>query len=284
MITKQPYSYVVLRYVHDIVTSEFVNVGIVLLCPREGLLLAKTRKTIGRIKAAFPDLDRHAFMEAMTSLDRGIKKLTKRVKTEGLFSEHNDAASYARLILKSDDSSLQWSPVGVGITDNANKTLERLFTRFVARYDIAAPKRKSDEDVWRPVKEMLTERGVKLDLEPKVVSSRTDSIEFKRAWKNGRWHVYEPLSFDLTDADGIKDKARRWRGHLAAVAEDAREDLQLYFLIGRPENKSLLDAYRNAIDILRGSPFAPEVFEDSDVEILVNNIEDELRNHQDNRQ
>lgn len=280
MTTRQPYSYVVLRYVHDVLTGEFVNVGVVMVAPQNGKFLAKTRKTIGRIKHVFPDLDRTAFVGAMKAFDRGIRRVRTQVATEGLFSDQVNASGYARQILPNDDSSLQWSLAGSGLSANIEETFARLFERFVSRYDTYSAKRKSDDDVWRPVKEMLSQRGVQLHLESKIVSGKADSIEFSRAWKNGIWHVYEPLSFDLADADGIKDKARKWRGHLAAVAEGAQEDIQLNFLIAPPEKRSLLSAYHNAIEILGGSPFKTKVFEEDDVNAFVNEIEDEVREHQ----
>ncbi len=280
MSAKQPYSYVVLRYVHDVLTGEFVNVGLLMVAPRSGEFLAKTRKTFGRIKQVFPDLDSQAFRAAMSSVDRGIRGVRKQVGTAGLFSDQKDAASYAHLILSSDDSALQWSSLASGLSTDTAATFDRLYERFVSRYDTSSQAKKSDDDVWRPVKEMLSERHIDLTFEPKVVCGKTDSIEFSRAWKNGSWHVYEPLSFDLADADGIKDKARRWRGHLAAVEEGAAHDIQLHFLIGRPTNLALLDAYHNALEILKGAPFDPVVFEEANVEEFVNAIEDELREHQ----
>ena len=33
MTAKQPFTYVVLRYVHDVLTGEFVNVGVALVLP-----------------------------------------------------------------------------------------------------------------------------------------------------------------------------------------------------------------------------------------------------------
>lgn len=279
MKTKGPYSYVVLRYVHDVLTGEFVNVGVVMVAPREGKLLAKTRKTIGRLRPVFPDIDRHAFVEEMGAIDRGINRIRKQVASEGLFSGQKNASDYARMILPFDDSTLQWSATGSGLSGDAEKTFDRLYERFVSRYDSPSLNRRSDDDIWRPVKELLSERGVKLDLESKVVTGTTDSIEFSRAWKNGCWHAYEALSFDLADSDGIKDKARRWRGHLAAASDGATEDIRLHFIIGRPENNSLAEAYENAIEILRGAPFEPEVFDESQVEDFVNRIEDEVREH-----
>lgn len=280
MTEGRSYSYVVLRYVHDVLTGEFVNVGVIMLTPAEGKLRTQTRKTIRRIRGVFPDLDKMAFVQLMRTVDRGLQRVRKQVANAGLFSDQKDAGAYARVIVPSDDSSLQWSSVGSGLTNNADATFERLYERYVSQYDTSAPHRKSDEDVWRPVKEQLSQRGLKVPLEKKIVRGTTDSIEFSRAWENGRWHVYEPVSLDLADADGIKDKVRRWRGHLAAVADGAEEDLQIHFVLGRPVNRSLLPAYRNAIEILKGAPFDPEIFEENQIDKLVDEIEDEMKKHQ----
>ena len=107
-----------------------------------------------------------------------------------------------------------------------------------------------------------------------------DSIEFSHSWKNGRIHAYEPLSFDLTDAENIKDKARRWVGHLSTVNIEASDEFKAYFIAGCPSDERLMTAYHAALDILRSAPTSPEVFEEAEVEDLVNSIEDEYRQHQ----
>lgn len=277
MTKKQAYSYTVLRYVHDVVAGEALNVGVVLHSPAPGFLKARTRKTITRLRNVFPDLERHDFVEAMRSVDRGVIELAKKIKGEPLFNGHLNAREYSLKVLPQDDSALQWSPVGTGLTTDPAQTLERLYERFVVRYDRKGEKRRTDEDVWRPVREKLAEREISVPFEPKVVKGEQDQIEFKKAWKNGRWHAYEPISLDLADADHIKDKARRWRGHLSAVAEGASEDIQLHFILGAPQNASLIRAYESAKEILKGSRFKPEIFEESDAEELVSEIEDEYR-------
>ena len=85
---------------------------------------------------------------------------------------------------------------------------------------------------------------------------------------------------DLADADHIKDKARRWRGHLSAVAEGTKEDIELHFVLGRPQNDLLMRAFENAKEILRGAHFATEVVDENDLDDLVANLEDEYRAHQ----
>lgn len=281
MMSQQKYSYVVLRYVHDVVTGEFINAGVLMHFQETGTVKIKVRSSVGRIKHAFPDLDRNAFLTAVRGTERAARKLATSLKSGDLFSEDDNASSLAHRIFAEDDSSQQWSPMAGGITDDPDKAFERVFRRFVSKYDMKAQHRRSDDDVWRPVRQMLDDRNVPVQFDEKTIVGTTDEIVFKHAWKNGAWHAYEAISFDLADADGIKDKARRWRGHLEAVSDGAEPDLKLYLVVGAPANNSLNPAYQNAIKILGDSAFSPEIYEETEISSLVTRIEDEVRSHSD---
>ena len=276
MSDKVPYTYTVLRYVHDVATGEFVNVGIVMSVPSQRKVLAKTRTTIGRIKGVFPDLERAPFTSLMNSVQRSFRNISKTLAKADIPSTCGDAAKYARQAVPVDDSSLQWSPVGSGLTDDVTKTFDRLYERLVARYDTRPTHRRTDDDIWKPVRQMLEERHLDTRLQEKAIRGGVDEIVFKHARKNGRWHVYEPVSFDLADAEGIKSKAREWLGHLSAVVFDGvAEPFQPHFLVGQPCDVKLRPAYEAAIAILRRSPNEPEIFEESQIDALVARIEDE---------
>lgn len=281
MTVKAAYSYTLLRYVHDVLTGEFVNVGVVLFMPSTGLVRYKMRGTIGRLKGVFPDIDRKAFLTSMTAVRKGLQLVAKHEKEAGLLKSEGDATAIARRAVPPDDSSLQWSPCGTGLTADPDEALDRLFDRYVSRYDTHYRSRRSDDDVWRPVRQKLEERNLAQHLQEKSISGSVDDIVFKHAWKNGQWHVYEPLSFDLADADGIKTKAREWLGHLSAVVADGKaEQFKPHFIVGAPTNPTLQDAYRNAIAILERAPNNPEVFEEGQLDKLVAQIEDEVREHE----
>ena len=64
MTEKQAYSYTVLRHIHDVVSGERLNVGVVMHAPAVGFLKVRTRKTVDRLKQALPDLDDAAFTDA----------------------------------------------------------------------------------------------------------------------------------------------------------------------------------------------------------------------------
>lgn len=282
-MTKRRYTYTVLRYVHDPITAEFVNVGVVLHAPclhgAPSVLKVSTRKTFGRVKDVFPDLDRDAFKQVMRTVERQWKRLSESLADDGLIPSEGDASTFAQKVLPRDDSSLQWSAVGGGIAEDIEKAFERLYARFVTRYDTRNIPRRSDEEIWKPVRQRLEERNLPLELEPKTIVGADDKIEFQHAWKNGAWHVYEPLSLDLADADGIYRKVHRWLGQLTSVVPDATEHFHSYFIVGAPSDPDLEGAYHRALKILKKSPGQITVYEEAEVDEFVDRIEDEVRAH-----
>ena len=273
MTEKQAYSYTVLRYVHDVVSGEALNVGVVMHAPAASFLKVRTRKTIGRLKHAFPDLDRATFADAMQAVDRGFSTVAKQANMMALFDARTDARAHALKVLPDDDSALQWSQTGTGLTADPARAFERLYERYVARYDSAPAKRRSDADVWQPIHDKFVERGINVPFEPRTVAGTRDQIVFEKAWKNGGWHACEPVSLDMASAERIMSKARRWRGHLAAVADGASERIDLHFLLGRPQNSSLMGAYETAKAVLAHAPFATEIVDEKDVNGFVASME-----------
>jgi Protein of unknown function (DUF3037) len=279
MTDKKPYTYTVLRYVHDVNTGEFVNVGVVVHAPDARFVGAKLRHTHGRLSAMFPDLDRDAFRSSMRVIERALKSVAVDYAKGDLFRFESDAAGIARSVLPADDSALQWSPVGSGLASNFEQLLDRLFERLVAGFDDKPERNKrSDDDVWRPVRDKLDVAKIGVTLSETVIRGEVDELQFKHAWKNGVWHCYEAVSFDLADADGIKNKARRWMGHLASV-RDVAGQFKPYFIVGAPHDQALMPAFEDALAILRKSPVPTEVFNESEADELVARIEAEVQAH-----
>jgi hypothetical protein len=50
-------------------------------------------------------------------------------------SSEPDAASFAKRAMPFDNSSLQWSPQGSGLSDDVEETFDRLYERYVTHYD-----------------------------------------------------------------------------------------------------------------------------------------------------
>lgn len=274
---RTPYTYVVLRYRHDLLAGEFANVGVVLHAPASGFLDAKMRHTLGRLSKMFPDLDGDALKGSVKSIERAIKRLAAP-QAGDLFARSQDAGSFARAVLPEDDSSFIWGPVGSGLTGNPADTLDTLYNRFVARYDEQQRQHRDDAAIWKPVHDRLAERKLADRLQAKTIRSPLDHVEFEHAWKNGAWHCYQPISFDLANEENIRDKARRWAGHMLAL-KGASEAFRTYFFVGSPADHKLKSAYEAAVNILKLSPGEPQVIDEARIDDLVHQIEDEIRAH-----
>ena len=168
MTGKQAYSYTVLRYVHDIVSGEALNVGVVMHMSASQEVRMRTNKTIGRLKGAFPDLDRRVFVSAMEAIDRSFRAVVDRTVEGFRPNGRVDARTLALSVLPADDSALQWSPMGTGLTDDPQRTFEDLYERYVARYLAGtvrpatkeAGRSRTDEEIWRPVRDKLAKCGI----------------------------------------------------------------------------------------------------------------------------
>jgi len=257
---KAAYTYTVLRYIHDITTGEFVNVGAAIYAPEARYASAICRTTYSRLTKVFPGMDGEAFKGLMRFIQSRFEEIGDRLKSELPFEgQPTSVLDLAHKILPPDDSSLQWSPLGSGLTEDPSRTLEALFDRFVTRYDERPQiETRTDEDVWRKYKRNLEARHVLKHLQPKKITVQDDEVEFEHAWKNEVWHCLEPLSFDLVSPDSIKRKAHEWLGQIQSVKE-ASERFKLYLLLGEPQQDELKSAFENAVSILGKVPVEKEI-------------------------
>lgn len=278
---KSSYSYTVLRYFHDTTTGEFLNVGVGLYAPDRKFAAAICRRSSGRVAKVFPGVDSRVFKTLMLHIQRKFEKFGKRLEGEFAFeAAPTSVMDIAQNILPKDDSSLQWSPPGGGLTENPENTLESLFDRLVTKYDDKVQRAsRSDEDVWRAYRRTLESRNLLGYLKPKKFVVEDDEVEFSNAWKNGVWHCLEPLSFDLSSADSIRDKAHKWLGHLISV-QKADEPFKVYFLLGEPSQSDLSDAVDKAISILEKLPVDKDIIREQNADRFSQNFADEIERHQ----
>jgi len=261
---REPYTFMIMRYRHDAVAGELLNVGVVLHAPRSGFLGAQFRKSHGRLSKAFPGLNGTALRRDLANIERAFIKLAKR-ESGDLFFERYNAATMAFRLVGIDDSAFVWSEMGSGVTTDPAATLEGLFERFVTRYDERHAERRSDADIWRPLRDRLLERRVGEIFQRKIIRSTVDEVEFEHAWKNGAWHCFQPLSFDLAGAEGIQDKAARWAGHMYGLSQGT-EDFRAYFIVGAPSDVQLRSAYNRALAFIGDAPMNPTVVREEEVE------------------
>ena len=277
---KTGYTYTVLRYVHDISTGEFVNVGVALYAPDACYASAICRHTHGRLSSVFPGMDGDGFKRLMRFVQSRMEEMGDSVRDElPLDGKPKSVMDIAHSVLPPDDSSLQWSPPGSGLTDDPSNTLEQLYERLVGRYDKRPDRdRRTDEDVWRKYKRSLDSRHVLKHFQPQTISGSVEEVEFRHAWKNGVWHCLEPVSFDLSARESIREKAHRWVGQLWSV-RDAKEDFKVYLLLGEPQQTDLKPAFDRAVRLLEEIPVANEIIREGEAASFSERFAREIEAH-----
>src|SRR5207244_11364010 len=167
---RAPFSYVVLRYMHDVFTREFVNVGVLLYAPRAGFLKFERLSSLDRVRGFFPGLQSESLRELLGFLTSRAEEVHH--KSSGLFDrDHLSADAIAKTLLPIDDSALQWSAPGGGVTDAPEETIKELFERLVTRHLKAhPPTRRDDADVWKPFERELRQRDAQPRLQETTVT------------------------------------------------------------------------------------------------------------------
>mgnify|MGYP003627946118 FL=1 len=82
----------------------------------------------------------------------------------------------------------------------------------------------------------------------------------------------------MASRESIQDKVAKWSGHLLHL-QNAKVDFKPYFIVGKPTTPGLEKAYKTALAALKQSPNEPEIYEESELDELVDLIEDEMRAH-----
>jgi hypothetical protein len=225
----------------------------------------------------FPDVDGDAFKRAMSHVESSIANTARSLND--LFREKNlTALELATRALTSDDSSLQWSSLGSGRTRSPAQELDRLFDKFVLRYDRTKTAPRGDEEVWKSFSRALQRRQVLSKLRQKEIVSDVDRITFRHAWKNAQWHCLEPLSFDNTEGERIHKKAVQCAGQMLALAR-APERFKVYLLVGEPKREDLQNHYHRALRILETIPIPSEIVTESQAENLAERIASDVLSH-----
>lgn len=223
------FQYQIVRYMHDRVTAEFVNVGIVVYQPDTNFLKGKFINKFSRISQFFVDINGQYLLTALRQFEKELNSTSKQLTD--LFTNYSSLIEITNSILPKDDSALICSDLLTAIDINPQSALDDLFDRLVNKYNHETDKDQHDDKyVWRKVyKQYFDKYEITPKLKPHTIKTNHDYIEFDKAWKNGVWNCYQTLSFDLKRTDNIKSKVYKWSGILNEL-KNSNEAMNLYFL------------------------------------------------------
>lgn len=251
---REKYFYALLRYVHDIAVQEFFSVGVAVYAPTSGYLKFEFRQNAGLAGDILDTNSISDFRALMRMVTRRGEQILNEFNSSLLSQGPQKLDDILLKFFPVDDSALQWSPVTGGLTRDVENTAHTLFERYCGKYDRKkSVTRIRDHDAWRHFNHQLTIRQLERYFSAKDIHGDVDVITFPFAWKNGRWHCFEPVSFDLADKDSIRDKAYKLVGEVASIRK-AQEKFALYYIATPPKEPALSAAFEKALLLLRNAP------------------------------
>jgi DUF3037 family protein len=275
------FEFAILRYVHDVVTGEFVNIGVVAYSREERQFAGKVSSRYGRLSSVFSSIDPQQYHRYVNYVMRMCKDLSTRIAQPDMF--RNPPAHIQPLlaqIIPPDDSSLVFGGCGGGLTKDLDVELQRLYDRLVLRYakghnDIG----RDNNQVWQVYEPALEELDVIAHLASAKIVLPTYEYSFPHAWQNEHWHPIEAVSFDLRRPGSIQSKSMTWVGR-AQTLFTSPEMGQLTLLLGAPQEDDLRKPYDNAKDNLEHMlGDRVELVEEHETDEFAQRLRDRIRLH-----
>ena len=270
------YTFTIVRYVHDAVTGEFANVGVIVYAPDAEFLAATCTSSYVRISRFFGRIEGDYIKDLLRHIEGQTLRLGAQLFSRSIFRKlPEDARACAEMILPVDDSALQLSPVSGGLTTDPRQTLEHIVERYVDRYRLNLKKTsRQDEEILPVFRRPLEERALLPYVQPKLIVAPDYEHEFPLAWKNGVWNACDAVSFDLQDGGAIVEKANKWLGRAINLRE-SDEPVRLILLVGQPRRSELAGAAIRAENILRKADL--EIIREVEADRLAAMVEGDVR-------
>ncbi|MCL4506676.1 MAG: DUF3037 domain-containing protein [Chloroflexi bacterium] len=256
MSTQIPLQYAVLRFAHDIVTDEFLNIGLALYSQSVRYFKVRILTRYQRITSTFPTADGESYRRYAYHLQADFDEVARDIARGQIsFLEElpNDISIILKGVLIPDDSEIRFTPPYIGSATNLDVMFEYLYERLVERYiDHQNTGSRSDDDVWQVYKLPLHNASVLARLQPISIPTPYETFEFQHAVRNGVWNLLQPISFDVANPGTISNKAKTWFGAVQ-ILKEASVPHKLFMLLGKPhrDDRALMQAYGRAVNLFQ---------------------------------
>lgn len=278
------FQYNTLYYQPSKLVEERFAIGLLFFFSDEHQLTFLTPGNLNKLKHFLNDSD-------ITFLRKNLKRFEAKAKKITL--SWNDwfkpafAVGFEEVInfnfLVPDSSSLFFSKPKSGIIpQSAQQLKDYYFQLYFKRY---LGKEEAERTTEPAIKgKLATLIKEKIAAPEKVIQSEVEvagrffTEKFSYGWRNGKFNLVTPVSFDLSDKDYIKRKSQQWIGVLANLEETINsKGYNLDLIIARPKNHSLFAAYDNALAILDEYSSLTRIYEQAELERYVDEIKNSAK-------
>lgn len=275
------YQYQVLRYLHDHVTGEFVNVGLVFYEPETRFLRAQVIPKTQRLTDFFPGLAGRYILSVLKHFASVVNQKGQALAALGpLFTsfEEFDLTQFTLGLVRPNDAAWQLTAVERGLTLHAADTFAGLYQRLIGEYQQETPPaRTADEQVWRQTyKQYFDRHHLTEKLEPRQIPTANDEIKFDHTWQNGVLNCFEAVTFQLKQPAKVKDKAYKWVGRLAELGT-GDVPMHIYLLTAAPADPTLQAVVEQIITSASTNKVKVDIIHEREAENFARRIERKMQ-------
>ena len=273
-MTVIPFTFLVLRYVHDRGAGECLNIGVVLYSGDADFIATEFEHRYERLSQTFRGFNGEHYRRALARLKVPVMRIQREWReTPLLRAKPEHVHQVLAEIFVDEDTSFQWSEPLSGVTHDLHDEVRILFDRMVKSQYPQGEEfgRRDDDALWKRVYQRALPDRVLQRMRPKRFVTPHLDIEFEHALRNGAWHVVQPLSMDYKSADTMQKKATQWVGTSVGL-QGASELAKMYFLLGKPGGNRHRKAYARVKKLLDQAPIAHEVIEENDATALARSL------------
>ena len=271
------YHFRVLRYVHDVSTEEFVNIGVVMWIPEHSTLMFRVNEQSRRLSGFFNNFDSKSYRQMIRNLQSSFNKVALDLPTLRLFKDNTENTSEIFYeLVREDASCFQWSSLMSGISTIPEQRLDQLFEEFVIFRKSHEPvQRRNKRMIWSTVFKALKAHDLEKHVQFRVIMKAASfDCPFRMGWNNGIPQVLEPISLTLGDPVEIIDIANAWSGRLSILAED--HTFKCTAVISPADEYVNMTAYNQAYAILKNARSMRKVIREDEVNDYMPEIKQDL--------
>lgn len=255
-MNEHAYSLFCLRYFPNLMSGEFVNVGVALVA-RHGSWSVRLADDLRDMRCLFPSAQPKAVATLLAELKERLHESSSMILEP---ASPDDPLNVIRRRAGNLNGSLRWSaPVFEGSTSDIETEVAYWFGQLVQAADTghaALDAASSDRGSKRPspvhtlMEREFIRRGVIGRLRKRRIEGYFPTT-FKYTYQNGGLNIFEPIQLNYKSAQAILNKAQMWRGRLDVLGDQVHMPVAFYALMELPHEPHLRSEVEAAVTTIR---------------------------------
>lgn len=273
----KPYQFVLLRYIHDVSTEEFANIGVVMWVPSDEKFFFRITEHHSRLSNFYANFNKNDYKHLLHDLK---SKLKWAVNTHFSHQENKNINEIIHQIVRAESGCFQWSEVMGGLVEKPEERIEKLFADIITLHEQNKGRvRREEKDIIKNFSRKLQQRHLleKVKLGASIFSPNQQfSYDFTYGWQNGKPQFAEPISLDYVNKKGLENKTSEFIGDMYSLKD---VDFQVTGIVAPPQNRELMKDFKTALNRLREAPKVREIITEDEIDSFIPEIERDLAYH-----